>query len=49
MNSGNLWILETITEKRLKFKRGQGHKEIAPQISERFVHRQMRFIKRILL
>jgi len=43
MNSGNLWILETITEKRLKFKRGQGHKEIAPQISERFVHESNAF------
>lgn len=39
-NNGNLWILETITEKRLKFKRGPGHKEIAPVIVNQFIHEQ---------
>ncbi|HKM29828.1 MAG TPA: hypothetical protein VJZ51_03645 [Bacilli bacterium] len=36
LNSGNKWILETITVNRLKFKRGPGHTEIAPKIADVF-------------
>ncbi|MDY0208582.1 MAG: hypothetical protein RBR48_00165 [Bacilli bacterium] len=38
MNHGHAWILETITKKRLKFKRGPGHKEITPQMIDVFTH-----------
>lgn len=38
MNNNTLWILETIEEKRLKFKRGPNHTEIDPVLTDTFTN-----------
>ena len=37
INNERKWILETIEEKRLKFKRGEGNNDLAPELKDEFV------------